>query len=486
MALWLKIDNLLKRIRMKLKEKLEGNKIFQNKEQLLYLFFVLFILVQGIVFSFIVPFGQVPDEMAHYEMIEGEFGTSGIYKEMVEKVWHGSGYSALPGNADTQVGEVVGNGTANVKFDTKIYILSFRPHLNIIRHLPAGIGFYLGVLLGLPIITCTHMAEIFATLFFAFMGYMTLRVAPIKKEIFAFCLLIPECVQQCTSVNYDSVLIPCSIFLFAYILSLYYREDSVKWKNIVIIGILSLIILITKPPYVLIALSIFMIPVPKFDLKIGKKFEAASFVKKFWYIFAVLGIIAMVLGVYVGRRNPDIKTMVTDVMCFPDFVSLLYRTWSSWGYYHLQQMVGMFGWIDTVVTSQFILIFFMMMTYLNVGVTEKVEKKLGVPRRILMLVIAFGIILLIEMALQSWTYGYMEWDRMAGLDYYKECIPALEYILGVQGRYWIPCLPLILVGLSGTTERKDNKVYFAVQFVYYILAFINVLTLLYTRFWLVG
>ncbi|SEQ86524.1 Predicted membrane protein [Lachnospiraceae bacterium NE2001] len=458
--------------------------IFKNKENILYLVFAVFILVQGLIFSFIVPFGQVPDEMTHYQLIEEEWGKSGYYNEIVAVVWQGGGYSSLPGNAEAKVDDAAVDSISNVKFSKGYDILEFRPHLNMIRHLPAATGFYIGVALHRPIIACAHMAEIFATIFFVVMGILTLKTTPIKKEIFAFCLLIPQCIQQCTSVNYDSVVIPTSIFLFAYILKLYYSDEKIKWKQMAILAVVSLVVLVTKAPYVLILLSIFIIPISRFELKIGKKFEAASFFRKFWYIFLALIIVVGVLGVYLLRRSPEIKTLVADILSFPSFVSLLYRTYAHWGYYHLQQMVGMFGWIDSVVTSQFLLLFFGMMVYLNVCIVEKVEKKLNFPRRLLLFIVAVAIVVLIEAALQTWTYKYLEWDTMAGIDVFRQYNTDLTEILGVQGRYWIPCLPLILVSLSGTIERKKVKVYYGIQFAYYIIALFNVITLLLSRYWM--
>ena len=454
------------------------------KENIFYICFAVFILAQSLVFAFIVPFGQVPDEMTHYQLIEEEWGKTGYYSEIVSVVWQQGGYDELPGNAEAKVDDASVDSISKVKFSKGYDFLEFRPHLNMIRHLPAAIGFYIGVAMHLPILTCTHLAEIFATFFFVIMGILTLKTTPIKKEIFAFCMLIPECIQQCTSVNYDSVVIPTSIFLFAYILKLYYSDEKIKWKQMLVLALVSLVVLVTKAPYVLILLSIFIIPISRFELKIGKKFEAASFFRKFWFVFVILMIIVGVLGVYVLRRSPEVKTVVADILSFPSFVSLLYRTYSHWGYYHLQQMVGMFGWIDSVVTSQFLLLFFGMMTYLNVCMVEKVEKGLNFPRRLILFLIAIAIIIFIEIALQTWTYKYLEWDILAGVDTFRQYNTDLTEILGVQGRYWIPCLPLILVALSGTSERKNVKVYYGVQVVYYIIALYNVMTLLYTRYWM--
>ena len=57
----------------------------------------------------------------------------------------------------------------------------------------------------------------------------------------------------------------------------------------------------------------------------------------------------------------------------------------------------------------------------------------------------------------------------------------IDYIVGVQGRYFIPFLPAILVGLSG--NREINNSYKIRSVLYYSYAFISHIIILYNRYW---
>ena len=116
--------------------------------------------------------------------------------------------------------------------------------LKVILSIALNIGLCLGMSLNLPIMTCTYLAEIFSFLFYITLGVTSIKIAPMKKDIFTFCLLMPMTVQQCMSVSYDAVLIPICFFLTAYIFYLYYSNHQVSWKELSLLAILSFVILI--------------------------------------------------------------------------------------------------------------------------------------------------------------------------------------------------------------------------------------------------
>ena len=460
-----------------------------NRDKAISILFILFASITSIVFSFMLPFGQSPDEMAQYQMMESEFGTTGFIDEVDVKVWHGGGYGNLPFNYAAKVDYAAATAASELHFDTPLSITSFHISPLIVRHFPMGLGFYIGVALGLPIIVCTHLAELFATAFFIIVGYLALKITPIKKDIFAFCLLMPETIHQCSSVSYDAVIIPCSFFLFAYILHLYYREKKVGWKDMIIVGIFTLVIAITKVPYAAIVLALLIIPVSHYDLRIGKKdgknIEVASLVRKFWYIVAILVILAGCAAIYLGRHSAEVKTLVSDVLELPEFLKFLQRTYEQRIYAHLQQMVGMFGWADSFVSGQYVILFFGVMVYLNTCITENVDRKLNIPRRLLMLAIVVIALLMVEVAMQSWNYIVYGWDTTASLDTFRTYIAGSEWNLGVQGRYFIPVLPVMLVALSGITQRKRTAGYYLIQFAFYAASAYSVFNILNSRYWIV-
>ena len=460
------------------------NKRKIQKTAVIYIIFIIFSLIQGIVYSFKLPFAQVPDELSHYENMETAFGTSGYTSELVSRLYHPAKLNSLPGNKDAKVNQSALNKVALAHFSDSISLSSFHPRTTILRYLPCGIGFYLGIAMDLPILWCTYLAELFSVLFFVILGYYTLKIVPVKKEIFAFCMLIPETLQQCSSVNYDSVLIPCCFFLFAYIIKLYYDNAPIRWRNLLVVFLFTLILVIVKLPYAFISLTIFIVPLRRFQLKIGHRFDLIQFIHKFWYVLVLLLIVVAGIGLYLFRDNSLVKVFLSDILSFSQFSSLIERTYSGLGYYHIIQMIGMFGWIDSQVSTMFILIFFMMMVYLNSTLNEDVETKLNTSRRIWLFVVFVLMILLIEVIFQRWSYNYWKWDLTGNLSTYQSYIPALGTILGVQGRYWIPCLPILLVALHGQVQHKHRKLFWFIQIAYYTISFIHVINILNTRYWI--
>ncbi len=466
--------------------KIRNSRVFSfirnHRTKLVYLIFLITAMVVGFFYAFKLPFGQIPDELTHYQLMEEEFGTNGYVDEMISSIYLPGSFHTLPRNSDVKVDKTLMENVSTVRFSPDLR-LSFHPRLTILRHLPAGIGFYSGVILGLPVLTCTYLAEVLSVIFFAGIGYLTLRTTPVKKEIFAFCLLIPETLQQCASISYDAVVIPCSLLLFAYILKLYNRKEKTKWRNVWIVALLSFVLLVVKPPYALLGLTILIIPVEQFHLKIGKKLEIASLIRKFRYMAVLCVLMLAGIGLYLFRDQPIIKTVIADLLYFPDFLRLLKNTFQALGLYHITQMVGVFGWLDSQVSNMFLIVFFMMMMYLNSCRTEKPDRELTIIHRGWLILIAVGTVIAIEIGLQEWTYEYLGLDCTASIETFCEYILRTPQILGVQGRYWIPCLPVFLVAVSGKNPRKYKKSFHFTQIVYYLYSFFYVMHVLNNRYW---
>ncbi len=473
--------------RLSFQEKLCSSAFFcylnKRKNSVTCILFVIAALVQGVFYAYKLPFAQVPDELAHYEMMEEEFGTTGYTNELISRLYYPAGLNNLPRNYNAKVNVDAYEQVAYDLFSKPISLSSFHPRITIIRHLPCGIGFYLGIAMDLPMSWCVILAEIFSVLFYVAIGYLTLRITPIKKDIFAFCLLIPQTLHMCASVNYDAVLIPVSMLLFAYILKLFYSDEKVRWRNILIVLFLSVILLIVKPPYVLLALALFIIPLRQFELKIGSKFDLAVFVLKYRIPLLILAIAVGAAGLFLCRNISIVKVVLSDIFCLPKFISLLIRSFFVQGNLRIIQTVGMFGWHDSQVSTMFIIIFFVMLTYLNSTVSETGIKKMTAARRIWLVFVFAVIFLVIEIVFQRWTYDYFGWDLNVGLEVYKAYIPEINTILGVQGRYWIPILPLLLIGISGQAERKSKVFCWTVQIAYYAFAFYSVMNVLNLRYW---
>lgn len=456
----------------------------RRKKTILYAIFAVALLVHGITYAFLIPMGQVPDEITHYEMIEQEFGTEGYVRELINGVWFPGGFSAIPWHETTKMNIDAAKSVASTHFSKPLSLSDFHFSITALRHLPAGLGFYLGIALGLPMLTCTYVAEIFSILFYVGIGYLVLKTAPVKKVIFAFCLLIPECVQQCSSVSYDAVVIPISLLLFAYILNLYNRNQPIRWKQVCCVILLTFVLLVVKAPYALIALTMLIIPAERFELKIGQKVDIACIIHKYRVLILLALAVLSAVAIYALRDTSMIKTVIADILSFPDFLKLLRRTYGELGFYHITQSIGMFGWLDSEVSNCFILLFVGMMVWLNATRTEIPERELKPGNRIWIVFVAIAVVMACEIAIQEYSFKYLEMDMNGSISHYRGYINELYTVLGFQGRYLIPVLPIALVGLSGKINRKGTAGYYAIQIGYYVYAFVMVVQIFRYRYWI--
>ena len=74
-------------------------------------------------------------------------------------------------------------------------------------------------------------------------------------------------------------------------------------------------------------------------------------------------------------------------------------------------------------------------------------------------------------------------DLAGDVTAFRSYLSNIETIQGVQGRYFIPVLPMILAALSGTRKAKNRIVYYTVQYGFYAFSFLNVVYHIYVRFW---
>ena len=160
-----------------------------------------------------------------------------------------------------------------------------------------------------------------------------------------FWLLCPMMLQQCSSINYDSILIPVCFFLTAYILKLKYDTEKIGWVKLFTIGLLTLLILLIKPPYILIAGMIFIIPLDRFDLRLGKKIAIQEIIKKYKVVFVIAGVALAVLAAYIMRHSFYVKLIYLSITKPREMIRLFKNSFHEIQNYYIYTLVGCFAWL---------------------------------------------------------------------------------------------------------------------------------------------
>lgn len=186
--------------------------------------FMIFVL--GIIMSFMMPTWQTPDEYTHLWMIGDSWGIPGFADKIEDSI--GMDRTRIPRNYEEKVDlDEQKDALTSKNTYTRKEMLPRQISLFCIKHFPAAIGLFVGILLGVPAYWSMQLSEFFCLLFYTLICYKALKLMPVKKEVLAIVMLFPMSIQQATGIGYDSVLIPLCFLFVAYIFYLKYDKDVV-------------------------------------------------------------------------------------------------------------------------------------------------------------------------------------------------------------------------------------------------------------------
>jgi uncharacterized membrane protein len=468
-----------------------ANKIKFQSEKALILFFVIMAILGGCMFSFLMPEGTIPDEMTHLEYVVYSCGLVDYYRP-IETALHEAGVNNIAPGQDNHLNIEQYKAAANKENEIGLPLQKLHFNRFVFKYFPAVIGLIIGAALKLSYMHILRLCALCSLAFYIFMGVLTIKAAPVKKYVFTFCLLLPMSLHMAASINYDTILIPMCFYLTAYLLKLKCSKDKIKWKDILILAVVSFFILYIKVIYILLILMILAIPLDRFDLKIGKKHDIGKFVKKHKLplILACFALIAV--GAYLCRNNNYVVILTASILEWKRTLVMLRDTLNiQWDAYKLWY-TGCFGSLDTYVPMTFANRIFIFMGILILYFDKKADagyEKIQFRDRGLFLLIVAMIFVLIFLSMTTWTLHLSGIDPYVSVGEMRKNLYKFGTYMGVQGRYFIPITPLFMISLSGIGPMKKltcNKLFYPVfaLFVLYVMQFIT--RLLLYAYWLNG
>ena len=334
-------------------------------------------------------------------------------------------------------------------------------------YFPQVLGVSLGRILGLNGIQIGILGRISGLLLFGILISYSLKIIPkfFEKVLFTISIL-PMTLQQVCSYNYDSVLFTASFFLLAYLLYLVYEKEKINKLDIALVTLSSIIIATIKFVYLPILGLGLLIPREKFTLKHGK-------------ILVILMLVVLSLGSYlvvmkcnslfwnVHESNTssliDYNTYtVSQVIQHPlREIVIIIATFQRFTADYISQMIsGPLGWLEMNVPALQLSGFLMMLFYSLFSI----EKKSKMDRNVKICSGLFSMlmILIVILALQiSWTP-----DNSL-------------IVVGVQGRYFLPILPMILLAMKDLLTVKAENTNIILFYGNIILHIIEIFTILF-------
>ena len=392
-------------------------------------------LLLGLLYLTVLTPLSVPDEQHHYQSAyelsnvllfraDREAGDSAAfdYTNFTSHYNTSAGYSRIAKtlNAPAEAGQIV-------------RIPMPREHKYFPMYLPQALGIALARLLGANFIWTFWLGRLFNLLFYVLCTWWAIRIVPRFKALLSLAALAPMSLHQAASYSYDAFVISLSLLLFALILQALLEEGV--WDKRSLAATVAVNTLLTPAKIVYYPISALMLLVPKARFR-TRKARYLCILAVLLLPLAVMLLIRLrfVVGAvtdtgsslnWAGRHNYTAAFLFTH----PGRMARLFiMTTLEKGVYWMECAVGYSLSGLTLLLPEWIPIAYIALLFLAGVRREQEFPGLRVRERgsLFAVVLAVGGMVLFSMLLASTS----------------NTSPIIQ---GVQGRYFIPILPLVFL-----------------------------------------
>lgn len=326
--------------------------------------------------------------------------------------------------------------------DIKYAELSTTSIYNPIQYLPQTLGVVLAkILCGNPMIMA-YCARVINMLMAIIILYFALKKMPFGKVGLIVSMCLPIAIEGFTSMSPDAITISVAYLFIAYIFNIVFDKDEnrkINKKDTIILAVLSVILALCKIVY---------LPIVGLMLLLTKN----NFKTKRTHIVIVLGIMSiaicanllwlntanMYLSMYKdGNSNLQIATIFQNPVLYiervlftlnysiEDYIYPLFGSELGWNEFAQMNYI-----LPSVIGALFV--------FVNIA-DNTLKIKMKKYQNIIIILIILAVIGLI------FTSLYIQWNDS------EDAI-----ITGIQGRYFIPILPLIMLVVCSNLKLKTE------------------------------
>lgn len=459
-------------------------------------FFVIYASILGLSMSFLIPFHNVPDEIDHINLMYSERNLDDTYESVFGKFDASMDTTIHENNIVNQKDYFDNSKKVNVKNSFKL------PKITSIKHFPQIIGSIIGEIFHVPYYIYLSSMEICGLIFYILVCNKALKKMPFKKETLMCIMLLPVCLQQMSSISYDTMLAAMCFIFISSIFELKYKEEIITLKDFVPLLIYLFIIAICKLPYVLLGLLVFILPLSNIKFKLFNLDINGENLKKYVLnnknklisIFIFLMLIFSVVGYFVLNKMTSGRVLICTILNPIDNLKIFYHTLRNELGFYVDTIFGNLG-VFNIFTYKFVDAFLLgsllIISLFSFKIKNNKEivndSKLCKFDKIILLITFIGVSYLIILSMFEWTLYLMDISyENFSVQEFSTYLKNVHSISGVQGRYFIPILPLILIPL-GNKKVYEKTLRFnpiAFQTFYYIFLFCYMILLMLFRFWI--
>ncbi|WP_455135988.1 DUF2142 domain-containing protein [Thermophilibacter sp.] len=287
--------------------------------------------------------------------------------------------------------------------------------------------------------------------FFIVCAYLAFKIMPVGKNVIAVVSLLPMTQHLAASYSYDVGILCYALLDTALIVRAIFRKDRMGVRECVEIGAVSCLLAPCKVVYSFIVVLLVFVPHERFSsrrqemlvklLLVGLPFAVVLLLR--FGSFVALSGTGETAGTGLDHRGVETGYFYTlsDVMREPVKFFIMYlRTLDSQGSFYLLSMLGSsLGWLQAEISAPTVIgVALVVIALLSALPSRDDETVMPTPFRVAAAVV-FGLCVIAVMAsmLLGWTFN------------------TEQTIMGVQGRYFLPLLPVLLLAVRPRSVRID-------------------------------
>ena len=415
------------------------------KKNIFLLSWISILCVFGLIFIFLVPPFQKPDENTHY------FRAAALYNKeftcqtsdskddfAIEKK-----YILFPEFLDTTRiafkydekfnKNLIQAAEERVKDSNSVESFQGFCGLPFWGYIPYILTFFIGNTSG-SLILGFYISRLLSFLFFLFCivwSYKKLKKSKLRYFV-VFYSLIPMVLHQVSAIGYDYLQLALAPVLFAYVFD-FFTSSNVKKKDLILFFLVSVIFTIVKAGYYFLPFMFFLIPYRK----ISSSFKKYAFVSVTFIVAVfIVGLFTALFFRSVGSsasHSSDVNPFLQlkNIMNITFLFKVLINTFKTHSLGIFKSFWGMFGWLDysfpsyiyaLLSSSMFLISFYVQKD----KIFDSWFKLFYQSLLVLLLSVSFLLV-----------STYLLWSPVGA-----------NIINGIQGRYFLVLVPLGLVCLS--------------------------------------
>ncbi len=164
------------------------------------------------------------------------------------------------------------------------------------------------------LLLCGRLANL---IFYAVVLSRAVKRMPVAKPLLACLGLLPMCLQLAASFSYDTYVIALSFYFIALCLQYAYRPEGMSVKNAVALGILALLLAPAKTVYLLLVPLVLFIPAAKYQTRkqcIISRVSVLAAAVAFWAVFNLAGVQTFVVRPFTTQPVAETTVSATETV----------------------------------------------------------------------------------------------------------------------------------------------------------------------------